>query len=137
MKKPPSKVAHNRPRTFFFCTGPAAQTAKKQKSHTTKSPLMQDWVFRLGALPFARIGFVGLSNLDGAPQTVILLVRIVEESVSFGCFLSKVNESIGEGTPANLVHQGQTRLHPCNCYKNLIEIPGLYKLQADIYEKEL
>ena len=26
MKKPPSKVAHNRPPTFFFNTGPAAQT---------------------------------------------------------------------------------------------------------------
>ena len=48
MKKPPSKVAHNQPPTFFLCTGPAAQTAQKQKSLTTKSPLMQDWVFRLG-----------------------------------------------------------------------------------------
>ena len=51
MKKPPSKVAHNRPPTFFLCTGPAAQTAQKQKSRTTKSPLMQDWVFRLGSCP--------------------------------------------------------------------------------------
>ena len=42
-----SKVAHNRPPTFFLCTGPAAETAQKQKSRTTKSPLMQDWVFRL------------------------------------------------------------------------------------------
>ena len=48
MKRPPSKVAHNRPRSFFFSTGLAAQTAQKQKSSTTKSPLMQDWVFRLG-----------------------------------------------------------------------------------------
>ena len=48
MKKTPSKVAHNRPPTFFLCTGLAAQTAQKQKSRTTKSPLMQDWVFRLG-----------------------------------------------------------------------------------------
>jgi hypothetical protein len=47
MKKPLSKVAHNRP-IFFFSTGPAAQTARKQKSRTTKSPFMQDWVFRLG-----------------------------------------------------------------------------------------
>ena len=29
--------------------GLAAQTAQKQKSRTTKSPLMQDWVFRLGS----------------------------------------------------------------------------------------
>jgi hypothetical protein len=43
MKKLSSKVAHNRPPTFFLCTGPAAQTAQKQKSHITKSPLMQDW----------------------------------------------------------------------------------------------
>ena len=35
---------------FFLCTGPAAQTAQKQKSLTTKSPLMQDWVFRLGLM---------------------------------------------------------------------------------------
>ena len=48
MKKLPSKVAHNQHPTFFLCTGPAAQTAQKQKSCTTKSPLMQDWVFRLG-----------------------------------------------------------------------------------------
>ena len=32
----------------FLCTGLAAQTAQKQESRTTKSPLMQDWVFRLG-----------------------------------------------------------------------------------------
>ena len=44
MKKLPSKVAHNRP----LSTGPAAQTAQKQKARTTKSPLMQDWLFRLG-----------------------------------------------------------------------------------------
>ena len=50
MKKPPSKVAHNRPKIIFFSTGPAAQMAQKQKFRTTKSPLMQqDWVFRLGA----------------------------------------------------------------------------------------
>ena len=47
MKKAPSKVAHNRP-NFFCSTGPAAQTAQKQKSHTNKSPLMQDRVIRLG-----------------------------------------------------------------------------------------
>jgi hypothetical protein len=51
MKKLPSKVAHNRPPTFFFNTGPAAQTAQKQKSRTPKSPLMQVWVFRLGSSP--------------------------------------------------------------------------------------
>ena len=44
MKKPPSEVADNRPRIFFFSTGPAAQSAQKQKSRTTKSPLMHlDW----------------------------------------------------------------------------------------------
>ena len=34
MKKLPSKVAHKRPPIFFLCTGPAAQTAQKQKSLT-------------------------------------------------------------------------------------------------------
>ena len=48
MKKRPLKVAHNRPPTVFFSSGPAAQMAQKQKSRTPKSPLMQDWVFRLG-----------------------------------------------------------------------------------------
>ena len=33
---------------LFLCTGLAAQTAQKQKSRTTKSPLIQDWAFRLG-----------------------------------------------------------------------------------------
>ena len=47
MKKSPSKIAHNRP-PIFLCIGPAAQTSQKQKSRTTKSPLMQDWVVRLG-----------------------------------------------------------------------------------------
>jgi hypothetical protein len=46
MKKLPLKVALNRHPTFLLCTGPAAQ---KQKSRSTKSPLMQDWVFRLGS----------------------------------------------------------------------------------------
>ena len=48
MKKTPSKVALQRPQFFFLCISPAAQTAQKQKFRTTKSPLMQDWVFRLG-----------------------------------------------------------------------------------------
>ena len=50
MKKLPSKVAHDRPITIFYVltSSPAAQTAQNQKSRTTKSPLMQDWVFGLG-----------------------------------------------------------------------------------------
>ena len=35
---------------LFLCTGPAAQTAQKTKPRTTKSPLMQDWVLRLGLI---------------------------------------------------------------------------------------
>ena len=42
MKKTPLKVVYNWQR-FFSRAGPAAQTAQKQKSRTTKSPLMQDW----------------------------------------------------------------------------------------------
>ena len=45
IKKTPSK---NRPAISFLCTVLAVQTAQKQKSRATKSPLMQDWVFRLG-----------------------------------------------------------------------------------------
>ena len=47
MKKCPQKLLIIGPQLFFY-TGPAAQTTQKHKSHTTKSPLMQDWVFRLG-----------------------------------------------------------------------------------------
>ena len=47
LKKTPTKVAHNIP-NLFFSTGLGAQTAQKQRKRTTKSPLMQDWVFRLG-----------------------------------------------------------------------------------------
>ena len=56
MKKTPSKFAHNWPK-LFLCTGPAAQTTQKQKSRTIKSPLMQDWVFRLGS-PFCFLLFL-------------------------------------------------------------------------------
>ena len=45
MKKTPSKVAHNRPQLFY-----ALARLPKLKSHTTKSRLIQDWVFRLGSL---------------------------------------------------------------------------------------
>ena len=31
LKNTPSKVAHNRPPTFFLCTGPAAQTAQTEE----------------------------------------------------------------------------------------------------------
>ena len=47
MKNHPQKLLIIGPQ-LFLCTGPAAQTAQKQKSCTTKRPLMQDWVFRLG-----------------------------------------------------------------------------------------
>ena len=64
MKKLPSKVAYNRPPTFFFCTGPAAQTSQKQKFRTPKSPLMQDWVFRLG-LPWSYSHLQGRKEMPG------------------------------------------------------------------------
>ena len=50
MKKTPSKVAYNGAKIIFFSTGSAAKMAQKQKSLTTKCPLMQDWVFRLGTI---------------------------------------------------------------------------------------
>ena len=48
MKKHPQKLLIIGP--LFLCTGPAAQTFQKQKTRTTKSPLMLDWVFRLACL---------------------------------------------------------------------------------------
>ena len=47
MKNHPQKLFIISPQ-FSLWTGLASQTAQKQKSHTTYSPLMQDWVFRLG-----------------------------------------------------------------------------------------
>ena len=38
------------PKTWKNCPHNLPSTLKKQKSCTTKSPLMQDWVFRLGYL---------------------------------------------------------------------------------------
>ena len=61
MKKPPSKVAHNRPQ-LFLCTGPAAQTVQIQKSRTTKRPLMQDWVFRLGTMAIKIINYLVIKS---------------------------------------------------------------------------
>ena len=47
MKKPPSKVAHNQPITFFFIYWPSCPNGPE-----TDIPyhLMQDWVFSLGIL---------------------------------------------------------------------------------------
>ena len=39
----------------IFSIDLAAQTNQKRKSHTTKSCLMQDWVFRLGEKPRMKI----------------------------------------------------------------------------------
>ena len=71
MKKTPSKVAHNWPRPFFSSTGLAAQTAQKQKSRTTKSPLMQDWVCRLGL--YQRRGFLSLTYALTVPTSEDML----------------------------------------------------------------
>ena len=54
---PQKLLTRNRPQTFL-CTGPAAEMAQKQKCRTTKSPFMQDLVFRLGSKQFFR----GLNN---------------------------------------------------------------------------
>ena len=76
MKKLPSKVAHNRPPTFFFSTGPAAQMAQKQKSRTPKSPLIQDWVFRLGVwwniFETFLISSIKFKQIEGWCDTVLL-----------------------------------------------------------------
>ena len=87
MKKPPSKVAHNRPRHFFFSTGLADQTAQKQKSRTTKSPLMQDWVFRLGLEQRRRgprIGWMHPSFWDIKPAWARLISNFLRYNVYFG-----------------------------------------------------
>ena len=88
MEKLPSKVAHNRPPTFFFSTGPAAQTAQKQKSCTTKSPLMQDWVFRLGhSLIFKRSHRVWNKNNIILPTYVLLSCNKVNIVLHFTFYM--------------------------------------------------
>ena len=62
--KRPQKLLIIGPPTFL-CTGPAAQMTPKQKSRTTKSPLVQDWVFRLG---------FHWHQLPMHPPTVLLLL---------------------------------------------------------------
>ena len=77
MKKIPSKVAHNQPPTFFLCTGPAAQTAQKQKSSTSKIPLMQDWVFRLGFM--ISISIYCFSDEEFLKETLLEVFRIASK----------------------------------------------------------
>ena len=48
MKKLPSKVVHNQHATFFMYW-PGCPNGPETESCTTKSPLMQDWVSRLGS----------------------------------------------------------------------------------------
>ena len=59
MKKRPKKLLIIGP-NFFLCTGPTSQTGQKQKSNASKSPLMQNWVFRLGVS--WRYGFTSLDQ---------------------------------------------------------------------------
>ena len=47
-KNLPQKLLIIGPELFLYSTGPDAKMAQKQKSRTTKSSLLQDWVFRLG-----------------------------------------------------------------------------------------
>ena len=49
MKKSPSEVGYFGKLSEIFITALAAQTAWKAEFCTTKSLLMQDWVFRLGS----------------------------------------------------------------------------------------
>ena len=49
MKKPPSKVAHNRPPTSFNVLVRLPKRPKNRNLVPPKSPLMKDWVFRLGS----------------------------------------------------------------------------------------
>ena len=67
LKKCPQKLLIIRPQ-LFLSIGLAAQTAQKQKSRTSKSPLMQDWVFRLGSI------YVLLSALE--KETLQICVKL-------------------------------------------------------------
>ena len=72
MKNRSSKDPHNGLK-FFFSSCLAAQTAQKQKSCTTKSPLKQDWVFRLGMHPLANLLFSASHTLS---HLTILFIMI-------------------------------------------------------------
>ena len=55
---------------LFFCTGPAAQSAQKE-SRTTKSPLMQDRISKLGPSP----NFV--ATVETNPSSLINLMLLL------------------------------------------------------------
>ena len=52
IKKTPSKVAHNRPQTFFSSTGPAAQTSPDLHFRFIKKPNPNESLLVSGVVPF-------------------------------------------------------------------------------------
>ena len=63
---------------FFLRTGPAAQMHQKQKSRTTKSPIMQDWVFRVDLrLLFFFIAFDSKFTLQYTLNRIIIILGII------------------------------------------------------------
>ena len=105
---------------FFYCTGLAAQTAQKQKSCTTKSPLMQDWIFRLGSTIYnevllerifdvPRCGFwyntyQQIGSFSGTEDIIYKNVKFRQNMSGFGSALLK----------KMVINQPDLPLTPCN-----------------------
>ena len=83
IKKPPSKVAHNRPQTFFSSTGPAAQTSPELIFHIIK---MSQQASVLLSVVFAYIKFFGKFLISECcahkPSVVILTIVDLLQSVA-------------------------------------------------------
>ena len=70
MKKNALKsCSQSAPNFFYVLTVPAAKTAERQKSHTIKSPLMQDRVFRLG--PFIKLDILSKNPISVNHEEVV------------------------------------------------------------------
>ena len=115
MKKTPSKVAHNWPPTFFLCTGPAAQMTQKQKSWATKSPLMQDWVFRLGFYLIFGMECFWETNINIVLEKIRITFDTLRQSRWAGVWHSVVEKTI----EVNIVHTLKKTKKTCYLWRTL------------------
>ena len=88
--KMPSKVPHNRPPTFFFSTGLAAQTARKQKSCMYhQNPLVQckTGYLKWGMEPICKPLEESKTPYNSIPEEFLLGLFDVFSEFSDSCFM--------------------------------------------------
>ena len=90
---------------MFLCTSPAAQTAQGTEIHTTKSPIMQDWVFRLGLADSYELHPINtviwkiieasdsLTQHQSSPWNTLTYNRVAQQHLQFtGCLIKQFNK---------------------------------------------